>query len=122
MADHFELGKTVLGRAIDCLHFVPPRYAQDKPKAILFGAIHGDEPLGVYCLGQLVTELLAMPPGRPTPPRSLPRVRRVVFPPWPAFLSPLIVQEGWYTERRNQPGRTPSWNSVSSFPTSASHS
>ena len=66
MADHFEIGKTVLGRPIECLHFTPPDYAQKKPGALLFGAIHGDEPLGVFCLGKLATELLAMPPGRET--------------------------------------------------------
>ncbi|MCP4447308.1 MAG: murein peptide amidase A [Myxococcales bacterium] len=66
MPDHFEIGKTVLGRSIECLHFTPPDYAKEKPGAILFGAIHGDEPLGGYCLAELVKELLAMPPGRET--------------------------------------------------------
>lgn len=33
---------------------------------MLFGAIHGDEPLGVYCLGKLCEELLERPPGRDT--------------------------------------------------------
>lgn len=56
----------MLGRSIECLHFSPPGYATDKPKAILFGAIHGDEPIGVYCLGKLALELAAMPPGRET--------------------------------------------------------
>jgi protein MpaA len=64
--EQFEIGKTVLGRSIECLHFKPPTYAKDKAKAILFGAIHGDEPLGVYCLAQLSLELAAMPPGRET--------------------------------------------------------
>jgi murein peptide amidase A len=32
----------------------------------LFGAIHGDEPLGVYCLSRLCEELLERPPGRHT--------------------------------------------------------
>jgi len=64
--EYFEIGKTVLGRSIECLHFLPPNYARDKPKALLFGAIHGDEPLGVYCLGRLAEDLLAMPPGRET--------------------------------------------------------
>jgi len=66
VASTFELGKTVLGRSIDCYHFDPPSYAREKPRAILFGAIHGDEPLGVFCLGKLLEELLAMPPGRET--------------------------------------------------------
>ncbi len=66
MPGQFEIGKTVLGRSIQCLHFSAPSYAKDKPKAILFGAIHGDEPIGVYCLGKLALELAAMPPGRET--------------------------------------------------------
>lgn len=66
MPKQFELGKTNLGRSIECLHFAPPQYATPKPKAILFGAIHGDEPIGVYCLGKLALELAAMPPGRET--------------------------------------------------------
>jgi protein MpaA len=55
-----------MGRSIQCLHFAAPSYASEKPKAILFGAIHGDEPLGVYCLSKLALELAAMPPGRET--------------------------------------------------------
>lgn len=55
-----------MGRAIGALHFVPPSYARPKPAAVLFGAIHGDEPLGVYCLGRLCTELVERPPGRET--------------------------------------------------------
>lgn len=66
MPDHFEIGKTVLGRSIECLHFTPPDYAKPKAKAILFGAIHGDEPIGVHCLAKLAIELAAMPPGRET--------------------------------------------------------
>ncbi len=66
MPEHFEIGKTVLGRPIECLHFAPPAYAKPKAKALLFGAIHGDEPLGIYCLARLATELLAMAPGRET--------------------------------------------------------
>lgn len=64
--EEFEIGKTVMGRSIGCLHFSPPDYAKPKPGAILFGAIHGDEPLGVFCLAKLCEELLAMPPGRET--------------------------------------------------------
>lgn len=33
---------------------------------MLFGAIHGDEPLGVYCLGKLCEQLIERPPGRDT--------------------------------------------------------
>lgn len=63
---HSILGKTVLGRPIECLFFAPPDYAKPKPTAILFGAIHGDEPIGVHSLAKLCEELMAMPPGRPT--------------------------------------------------------
>ena len=66
MPEHFEIGKTVMGRTIECLHFSPPSYAKAKAKAILFGAIHGDEPIGIHCLGRLAVELAAMPPGRET--------------------------------------------------------
>lgn len=66
MAEQFEIGRTALGRPITCLHLKPPDYVTDKPGVIFFGAIHGDEPLGVFCLTQLAAELLAMPPGRPT--------------------------------------------------------
>lgn len=59
-----EIGHTVLGRPILALHFEPPSYARSKPAAVLFGAIHGDEPLGVHCLGKLAEELVAQPPGR----------------------------------------------------------
>lgn len=61
-----EIGATVLGRPITAYHFVPPQYATPKPAAILFGAIHGDEPLGAHCLAQLALELTARPPGRDT--------------------------------------------------------
>ncbi len=61
-----EIGRTVLGRPIVALHFVPPSYVKPKPAAVLFGAIHGDEPLGVHCLGQLCQELIERPPGRDT--------------------------------------------------------
>ena len=60
------IGKTVLGREIQAFELEPPDYAQDKPKALLFGAIHGDEPLGVFCLVKLIEELVAQPPGRHT--------------------------------------------------------
>jgi murein peptide amidase A len=61
-----EIGRSVLGRPIIGLQFEPPTYAKPRPPAILFGAIHGDEPLGVHCLMELATELVAMPPGRET--------------------------------------------------------
>lgn len=61
-----EIGRSVLGRPIIALQFEPPSYARPRPPAILFGAIHGDEPLGVHCLLELAAELVSMPPGRET--------------------------------------------------------
>jgi len=61
-----EIGRTVLGRPIMALHLAPAPYAAARPPALLFGAIHGDEPLGVHCLVQLIGELVAQPPGRNT--------------------------------------------------------
>ncbi len=37
-----------------------------KPAVLLFGAIHGDEPLGVHCLHELAAELEGEAPGRDT--------------------------------------------------------
>ncbi len=62
--EELEVGKTVMGRPITAFHFIPASYATAKPPTIIFGAIHGDEPLGVYCIGQLALELIARPPGR----------------------------------------------------------
>jgi len=61
-----NVGRSVLGRPIIALHFVPPSYARPKPPAVLFGAIHGDEPLGVHCLLMLAGDLIERPPGRDT--------------------------------------------------------
>ena len=61
-----QIGETVLGRPIVAFRFTPPSYARPKPKAVLFGAIHGDEPLGVHCLVELMQELIERPPGRET--------------------------------------------------------
>lgn len=66
MRREVEIGRTVLGRPIMALHFVPPSYARPRPPAVLFGAIHGDEPLGVHCLARLCDDLLERPPGRDT--------------------------------------------------------
>lgn len=52
------------GHPIRALHFAPPADFARKPPVVLFGAIHGDEPLGVHCLGELAAELLDHPPGR----------------------------------------------------------
>jgi protein MpaA len=56
----------VSGRTIRAIHFAPPPDFARKPPVLLFGAIHGDEPLGVHCLGELAAELDAAPPGRDT--------------------------------------------------------
>jgi murein peptide amidase A len=60
------LGKTVLGRPIEAVHFTPPSYARPRPPAILFGAIHGDEPVSQLMLERLADELIERPPGRDT--------------------------------------------------------
>ncbi|ACY17977.1 M14 family zinc carboxypeptidase [Haliangium ochraceum] len=61
-----EIGETVVGRGIMALHFTPPEYARPRPPAVFIGAIHGDEPLGSYCLARLCDDLLERPPGRDT--------------------------------------------------------
>jgi protein MpaA len=58
------IGRSVIGRPIEALYFEPAAYAATRPIALLFGAIHGDEPLGVHCLVELARELAAEPPGR----------------------------------------------------------
>lgn len=60
------IGKTVLGRPIEAVHFTPPSYAKPRPPAILFGAIHGDEPVSQLMLERLADELIERPPGRDT--------------------------------------------------------
>ncbi len=66
MRRELSIGKTELGRDIPALAFEPASYAQPRPPAVLFGAIHGDEPLGVHCLANLCAELAERPPGRLT--------------------------------------------------------
>jgi len=56
----------VLGRPIWALELEAASYARTRPPAILFSAIHGDEPLGVEMLVRLATELVERPPGRHT--------------------------------------------------------
>lgn len=56
----------MLGRPIIALEFEPAGYAKPRAPAVLFGAIHGDEPLGVHCLVELAKDLIERPPGRPT--------------------------------------------------------
>lgn len=60
------IGRTVLGRSITAIHFTPPGYAKPRPPAILFGAIHGDEPVSQLMMERLAEELVERPPGRDT--------------------------------------------------------
>ena len=68
MSERRELviGQTVLGRPIEAVCFMPPSYAKPRPPAILFGAIHGDEPVSQLMLERLADELIERPPGRET--------------------------------------------------------
>ena len=60
------IGTTVLGRPIEAVQLMPPSYARARPPAILFGAIHGDEPVSQLMLERLADELIERPPGRDT--------------------------------------------------------
>lgn len=60
------IGTTVLGRPIEAVHFAAPSYVKKKPAAVLFGAIHGDEPVTALILQRLSEELIERPPGRDT--------------------------------------------------------
>src|SRR5690348_18497574 len=60
------IGHSVLGRPIEAVHFTPPAYAKPRDPAVLFGAIHGDEPVTQLMLERLGDELIARPPGRDT--------------------------------------------------------
>jgi protein MpaA len=60
------IGHTVLGRPIDAVHFTPPDYVKSRPPALLFAAIHGDEPVTQLILERLADELVERPPGRDT--------------------------------------------------------
>jgi len=60
------IGHTVLGRPIEAVHFTPAEYAKSRAPALLFGAIHGDEPVAQMMLERLADELVERPPGRDT--------------------------------------------------------
>jgi protein MpaA len=60
------IGHTVLGRPIEALHVTPPEYVKPRPPALLFGAIHGDEPVTQMMLERLADDLVERPPGRDT--------------------------------------------------------
>jgi protein MpaA len=60
------IGHTVLGRPIEAVRFEPAGYAKERPPALLFGAIHGDEAVTQLMLERLADELIERPPGRET--------------------------------------------------------
>ena len=60
------VGTTALGRPIEAVVMTPPRYARPRPPAVVFGAIHGDEPATRLMAERLIEELLDRPPGRET--------------------------------------------------------
>jgi murein peptide amidase A len=60
------IGQTVLGRPIEAIHFTPVDYAKPRPAAVMFAAIHGDEPMSQLILERLADELVERPPGRDT--------------------------------------------------------
>ncbi|MBK9035583.1 MAG: succinylglutamate desuccinylase/aspartoacylase family protein [Myxococcales bacterium] len=60
------IGATVNGRPIEAIVMSPPSYARPRPPAVVFGAIHGDEPATRLQAERLIEELLDRPPGRET--------------------------------------------------------
>jgi len=60
------IGTTVLGRPIEAVVCSPPSYARPRPPAVIFGAIHGDEPAAALLATRLLEELVERPPGRET--------------------------------------------------------
>ena len=60
------IGTSVLGNSIEAIHFTPPGYAKPRPAALLFAAIHGDEPASQLILERLADDLVERPPGRDT--------------------------------------------------------
>lgn len=66
MRRELTIGTTVLGRPIEATVCQPPRYARPRPPAVVFGAIHGDEPASALLAQRLIEELVDRPPGRET--------------------------------------------------------
>jgi predicted deacylase len=60
------IGTSVLGRPIEAVQFTAPAYAKPRPPALLFAAMHGDEPVSQLMLERLADELIERPPGRET--------------------------------------------------------
>lgn len=66
MRRELTIGSTVLGRPIEAMVCAPPSYARPRPPAVIFGAIHGDEPASTLLATRLLEELVERPPGRET--------------------------------------------------------
>ncbi len=66
MRREVTIGTTVLGRPIEATVCSPPSYARPRPPAVVFGAIHGDEPASALMAQRLIEELVDRPPGRET--------------------------------------------------------
>jgi murein peptide amidase A len=66
MRREVTIGTTVLGRPIEATVCAPPSYARPRPPAVVFGAIHGDEPASALMAQRLIEELIDRPPGRET--------------------------------------------------------
>ena len=66
MRREVTIGTTVLGRPIEAVVCRPPSYARPRPPAVIFGAIHGDEPASALLAQRLLEELVERPPGRET--------------------------------------------------------
>lgn len=66
MRREVTIGTTVLGRPIEAMVLSPPSYARPRPPAVIFGAIHGDEPSSALQAQRLLEDLLERPPGRET--------------------------------------------------------
>ena len=66
MRRELTIGTTVLGRPIEATVYRPPSYARPRPPAVIFGAIHGDEPSSALQAQRLIEELMDRPPGRET--------------------------------------------------------
>ena len=66
MRREVTIGTTVLGRPIEATVCMPPKYARPRPPAVIFGAIHGDEPASALQAQRLLEDLVERPPGRET--------------------------------------------------------
>lgn len=76
-----EFGRSLAGRPLLVRTFPG---TGEGPPVLLFGAIHGDEPLGAYCLRWLADELAAGPP----PARE-------------TWIAPVVNPDGFLAGRKN---------------------